>query len=63
MWFQNKRCKDKKKAIQAEAARMHQQQALQAGAANVRGWIGYHKMEEGEVGRREGRKRKKGGSE
>lgn len=37
MWFQNKRCKDKKKAIQAEAARMHQQQALQAGAGNVSG--------------------------
>ena len=37
VWFQNKRCKDKKKAIQAEAARMHhQQQAMQAGAANVR---------------------------
>ena len=35
VWFQNKRCKDKKKAIQAEAARMHQQQALQAGAGNV----------------------------
>ena len=37
VWFQNKRCKDKKKAIQAEAARMHQQQALQAGAGNVSG--------------------------
>ena len=35
VWFQNKRCKDKKKAIQAEAARIHQQQAMQAGAANV----------------------------
>ena len=39
MWFQNKRCKDKKKAIQAEAARMHQQQALQAGAGNVSGLV------------------------
>ena len=35
VWFQNKRCKDKKKAIQAEAARMHQQQAMQAGAGSV----------------------------
>ena len=35
VWFQNKRCKDKKKAIQAEAARMHQQQAMQAGGTNV----------------------------
>ena len=61
MWFQNKRCKDKKKAIQAEAARMHQQQALQAGAGNVSGisctCIGLI------LGEREGRRRGGGGGE
>ena len=30
VWFQNKRCKDKKKAIQHEAARLQQQQQQQA---------------------------------
>lgn len=29
VWFQNKRCKDKKKAIQAEAMRLQQQQGVQ----------------------------------
>ena len=38
VWFQNKRCKDKKKAIQHEAARLQQQQqqqqqALQGGSS------------------------------
>ena len=40
VWFQNKRCKDKKKAIQHEAARLQQQQAMQQAGSNVslRGW-------------------------
>ena len=36
VWFQNKRCKDKKKLIQNEAVRLQQQQALQGGS-NVSG--------------------------
>ena len=36
VWFQNKRCKDKKKMIQNEAVRMQQHQALQ-GSTNVSG--------------------------
>ena len=31
VWFQNRRCKDKKKAIQAEAARMQSMQPMQQG--------------------------------
>ena len=35
VWFQNKRCKDKKKAIQAEAARLQSLQQQQQGSAKV----------------------------
>lgn len=35
VWFQNKRCKDKKKALQAESLRQQQHQVMQQGGANV----------------------------
>ena len=37
VWFQNKRCKDKKKAIQVEALRLQQQQQQALGTGKVGG--------------------------
>lgn len=40
VWFQNKRCKDKKKAIQAEALARQQQQAQQSKQPLAQGKVG-----------------------
>lgn len=39
VWFQNKRCKDKKKTIQHEAVRLQQQQQQLQGGSSVSGCV------------------------